>query len=122
MTQIEELIEWVEQNTFDIEAQSGEMHHVIDRGEFNEKIKSILSTPQTVTVPPTHRPLKVGDVLVCKDAMSWFTLGKQYIVKSIEDINFINAICLTNDDYSYEWFSVNKDSIDFWQKYFTLKP
>ena len=71
---------------------------------------------------PTDRPLKVGDVLVCKDAMSWFTLGKQYIVKSIEDINFINAICLTNDDYRYEWFSVNKDSIDFWQKYFTLKP
>lgn len=77
------------------------------------------SNLQTVTVPPTDRPLKVGDVLVChKPFRDYFTSGEEYVINGMDD-DFINVIDNTHTAY---YFFKNTDGELYYKNYFTLKP
>lgn len=101
----------------------GNSPKIIDKRLNDKEIVSaeVNSLGEQLNTPP-DRPLKVGDVLVFYGGNGgWFTNGKEYVVKRITDNQFSNAICVTNDSFDYTWFSVNETSMDYWQRYFSLK-
>ena len=85
----------------------------------NPKIIDKTVTNETFTTPPTDRPLKVGDVLVChKSFRDYFTNGKEYVINGMDD-DFINVIDNTHTEY---YFFKNTEGELYYKNYFTLKP
>ena len=80
-------------------------------------------TNETFTTPPTDRPLKVGDVLVChtlNDEFYSLTLGKEYPISEVVQ-GKIYPIGFT-DNIEHNTLSDEEHSSFHWSKLFTLKP
>lgn len=80
-------------------------------------------TNETFTTPPTDRPLKVGDVLVChtlNDEFYSLTLGKEYPISEVVQRR-LYPIGFT-DDIEHNTLSDVEHSPFHWSKLFTLKP
>ena len=89
----------------------------------NPKIIDKTVTNETFTTPPTDRPLKVGDVLVCHDEgiILHITKGNEYPIRKLDDDDDLN-IGFEDDLEEIDWVSSDKDSTDYWANNFTLKP
>ena len=81
-------------------------------------------TNETFTTPPTDRPLKVGDVLVCHDEgiILHITKGSEYPIRKLDDDDDDLNIGFEDDLEEIDWVSSDKDSTDYWANNFTLKP
>ena len=89
----------------------------------NPKIIDKTVTNETFTTPPTDRPLKVGDVLVChtlNDKFFSLTLGKEYPISEVVQ-GKIYPIGFT-DNIEHNTLSDEEHSSFHWSKLFTLKP
>ena len=76
-----------------------------------------------LNTPPTDRPLKVGDVLVChtlNDEFYSLTLGKEYPISEVVQRR-LYPIGFT-DDIEHNTLSDVEHSPFHWSKLFTLKP
>lgn len=99
---------------------------IIDKRITDKEIVSLEvdSLGHLLNTPPTDRPLKIGDVLVCHDEgiILHITKGGEYPIRKLDDDIFDLNIGFEDDLEEIDWVSSDKDSTDYWANNFTLKP
>lgn len=93
----------------------------------NPKIIDKTVTDETFTIPPTDRPLKVGDVLVCHTLNDEFypniKIGNEYkIIDILQDGEEPYPIIFLDDARVRECAAIETSSNFYYKNYFTLKP
>jgi len=108
MTPIEELHNWITDNTFSAIDTDGDHRYVVDRLDLDAKILEL----------PNIEELTLDTILIAKVTTFEIEVGSEY---KIGTLSIENGVGLWNNGFESIWFSLDSSSNDYYLNYFDIK-